>query len=543
MTKPGTALGEWCHVHNVRQVRRSPGFLFYTSIAIAIIASVPLVYLLIRSIGSGPETIQLILRPRVFQVFTRTFLLVSTVSIAATVLGVSLAWLTVRTNLPVRRMWVLLTPLPLVIPSYVFSFLVTVFLSPKGMLQTALYPVFGIERLPDIHGFFGAWLTLTLLCYPYVLLPVRAALIKLDPALEDSAQSLGHSPWSTFYKVTLPILAPSIGVGALLTALYTLSDFGAVSIFGYETFTWAIYIQYESSFDRTAAAGLSMILIFFALFLVLAETRIDKSKNQKPGKVTSSRPIHFIPLGSWRPFATLYTASVIFVSLVVPLSVLSYWVVRGLEAGEPLLNLWEPSINSLSVSLAAAAATLLAALPIGILATRFPTKSSIIIEKVSSLGFALPGIVVSLGLVFFGIRVFPAIYQTPLLLIIGYMILFLQPAIGATRTSLQQVNSTLEESGRSLGRSPVDVFVSITLPLMRPGLLSGAAMVFLLTMKELPATLILSPIGFSTLATLTWSAASEAYFAQAAMPALLLILTSSIPLGMMIPRRSQTVSS
>ena len=188
------------------------------------------------------------------------------------------------------------------------------------------------------------------------------------------------------------------------------------------------------------------------------------------------------------------------------------------------------------VSALAAAVAVTAALPIASLSVRYPSFFSTILERIAYVGFALPGIAIALALVFFGANYAPALYQTLALLILAYVVLFLSPAVGAARTSLVQVNPRIEDAARSLGRTPPAVLASVTVPLVRPGIMAGAALVFLLTMKELPATLILSPIGFNTLATSIWSAASEAFFARAAAPALMLIAASSLPLAFLMLR-------
>ncbi|MCH7511559.1 MAG: iron ABC transporter permease, partial [Chloroflexi bacterium] len=211
----------------------------------------------------------------------------------------------------------------------------------------------------------------------------------------------------------------------------------------------------------------------------------------------------------------------------------------GVPAGAPLLLVGDGALNSLYVSALAAVATVVAALPVAILTVRYPSWISSLLERVSYIGFALPGIAVALALVFFGARYATPVYQTLGLLVFAYVVLFLPVAVGALRASLQQVHPHVEEAARSLGRSPLRVFLTVTLPLMRWGILASAAGVFLITMKELPVTLILSPIGFKTLATSTWSAASAAFFAQAAAPALLLMLVSSVAVGLLMFREPQ----
>ena len=494
------------------------------------------VYLAIRSLGAGYEFWDALLRVRVLEILIRTLLLVGTVTAASIVLAVPLAWLTIRTDLPLARVWGVLATLPLVIPSYVAGFAVVVALGPRGMIQGFLEGPLGIERLPDISGFPGAMLTLTLLSYPYVLLTVRAALQRLDPSLEESSRGLGYSWRATFRRVVLPLLRPSVAAGGLLVALYTLSDFGAVSLLHYETFTWAIFIQYEAALDRTLGAAFSLVLVILALVFLGMETLTRGRSRYYRVDTGVARPPTIIPLGRWRWPATGFCAVVVTLSLALPMTILVYWVVRGVGAGEPLLLVWDATWHSLYVAALASVAAVVAALPIAALSVRYPGLLSFLIERITYVGFALPGIAVALGLVFFGANFARFLYQNISLLILAYVILFLPAAVGSARTSFLQVNPSVEEAARSLGRPLFSVFTSVTLPLVRPGILAGAALVFLLTMKELPATLILRPIGFSTLATSIWGAASEAFFAQAAAPALLLILASSAPLAFLMLR-------
>ena len=515
---------------------RPPLVIWVPALGIAAALLLPPAYLILRTVGSGAEPWELLWRVRVLEVLGRTLLLVAAVTAATILLAVPLAWLTVRTDLPWRRVWAVLTALPLVIPSYVGGFIVIAALGPRGMLQEFLEGPFGVQRLPEIYGFWGAMLTLSLLSYPYVLLTVRAALLRVDPALEESSRGLGYNAWATFFRVTLQQLRPAIAAGALLVGLYTLSDFGAVSLLRYETFTWAIFVQYESSLDRTLGAVLSLALVALALAIVAMESLArgrSRYYSTGPGSV---RPPVAVRLGRWRWPSLLYCGIVVAFALVLPISVLGYWLARGVAAGEPFLILWEAARNSMYVSAVAAVAAVLAALPVAIMSVRYPGIFSAFLERATYIGFALPGIALALALVFFGANYASPFYQTTGLLVFAYVVLFLSPASGPVRTSLLQVSPRMEEAARGLGRRPVGVLSSVTLPLVRPGIISGAALVFLLVMKELPATLILAPIGFTTLATSIWSAASEAFFAQAAAPALLLILVSALPLAILMMR-------
>ena len=511
--------------------------LWLAAVLVAAGVALPLGYLAFRALGVGSEGWDLIVRPRTLDIIIRSVLLVIAVTGASIAIAVPLAWLTVRTDLPFKGTWSVLTVLPLVIPSYVGAFLMILALGPRGMLQDLLSPL-GVDRLPDIYGFPGAMLTLTLLSFPYVLLPVRAALWRMDPSLEETSRNLGHGPWTTFFRVTLPLLRPAIAAGALLVALYTLSDFGAVSLMQYETFTWAIYIQY-GYFARNLASVLSLILVTIALGILLLEARTRGRSHYYRDTGGALRPMDTVQLGPWRWPAIALCSALAILTLAMPMSVLGYWVGRGVSAGEPLLLLWEHARNSVYVSVLAAAVTVAASLPIAIMAVRYSSRVSALLERVSYVGFALPGVVVALALVFFGVRYATPLYQSLGLLVVAYVILFLPASIGAARASLLQVSPSLEEAARGLGRSPIQTFATITYPLIRPGILAGAAMVFLLTMKELPATLILGPIGFETLATAVWSATEDGFFAQAAAPALLLILASSVPMSLLVLRRER----
>lgn len=523
-------------VHIRPAALNAPLVILVPALVVGAALLLPPVYLVVRSLGSGNELWDLLFRERVAGILGRTLLLVVTVTAGSLVIALPLAWLTARTDLPLRRMWAVVTSLPLVIPSYVAGFVVVVALGPRGMLQGALEGPFGLDRLPSIYGFAGAMLTLTFLSYPYMLLTIRAALQRMDPALEESARGLGLGPVATFFRVVAPLLRPAVGAGALLVGLYTLSDFGAVSLLRYETFTWAIFSQYESSLDRTLGAGLSLALVGLALAWVALEFLSRGRSRYYSTSSGTTRPPPTVRLGRWRWPAVGLCASITGLALGLPVGILLYWVVRGVLAGEPLDPLWAAARNSLYISALAALAATAAALPVGLLSVRHPGLLSGTLERLGYVSFALPGIAIALALVFFGANYAGFLYQTIGLLLLGYVALFLSPALGAVRATLLQMNPRLEEAARGLGRSPLGAFTSVTLPAARPGIVAGASLVFLLTMKELPATLILSPTGFTTLATSVWSFTSEAFFARAAMPSLLLIILSGVPLALLMLR-------
>jgi iron(III) transport system permease protein len=218
----------------------------------------------------------------------------------------------------------------------------------------------------------------------------------------------------------------------------------------------------------------------------------------------------------------------------MPLGVITYWFIRGMFAGEQMNFVWDFALNSIYVSGFAAITAVMAALPVTFLAVRYPSRLSNLLERGTYIGFALPGIVVALSLVFFGAKYATPLYQSKAMLVFAYVVLFIPQAVGTLRSSLLQVNPKLEEAARSMGETTLGAIKKITIPLVRPGLLTGAALVFLTTMKELPATLLLAPTGFSTLATRVWSATDNAFFARAAAPALILVLVSTISMSIIL---------
>lgn len=509
--------------------------LWLPSILAATAVLLPIGYLLIRAFSGGLSPWAFLLRSQTLAVLARTLWLGAWVTLASIAIALPIAWLTVRTDLPLRGWWSLLTPLPLVIPSYVGAYLFASALGPRGLLQGLLEEPFGITRLPDIYGFPGALLVLTLLNYPFVLLSLRAALHRMDPALEEASRSLGETNWRTFWRVIFPQLRPSMASGGLLVLLYVLRDFGAVSIMRYDTFTRVIYIQYQNSFDRITAAALAIVLVALSLSVLMAENRArGRAKIERNPRAT--RLPKLIELGAWRWPALFLCATVVVLALVLPAGILIFWLLRGLETGEAFSNLLPATQNSITAAALAAGLAVLVAIPVAILDVRRPSWISRIIERSTYMAFALPGIVIALALVFFGANYTHLLYQTLPMLLFAYMILFLPETVGSLRSSLLQVHPSLEEAARSLGKKPAEVFQRITFPLVRPGIAAGATLVFLTTMKELPATLLLAPTGFKTLSTSIWSAVSEAFFAQAAAPALLLIIASSMPLAILLHR-------
>jgi iron(III) transport system permease protein len=521
---------------------RPPRFLLVPAVAVAVLTLLPVAYLALRAGEAGERAWAVAAETQTIQTLANTVLLAAVVTAASIALAVPIAWLTTRTDLPGRRAFAVLTALPLVVPTFVGGFAYVAAFGPRGMLQGLLAPL-GVERLPEIYGLGGAALTLTLFSYPYLLLTVRGALLGMDPSLEEASRGLGHGARETFRRVTLPQLRPAVAAGSLLVALYVLSDFGAVSLLRFSSFTRVIFVQYQAGFDRVPAAVLALWLVGLTVTLLAIEAYLrGRRRFHRCGAGAQRRP-PAVYLGAWRWPAAAFCGAVVALALVVPLTVLSYWLVRGLHdidagrLGGVALAAW----NSIQAAGLAAAVAVLAALPVAVLSVRHRGRLTGALERATYLGFGLPGLVIALGLVFFGARYGGPLYQTLAMLVAAYVVLFLPQAVGSIRSSLLQVPPSIEEAARSLGRSGPATLLAVTAPLMRPGIVAGAALVFLTAMKELPAALLLGPIGYSTLATQVWHLTAEAFFARAALPGLVLLLLSSVPLAYLLARRDQSL--
>jgi iron(III) transport system permease protein len=533
-TAPDTRMGPG---PSARRGRPSP-LLTLLGLLVAAGAALPLTYLIIQVAEVGwSRSIEIATSDRALQLLRDTSLLAVAVTVAAVLIAVPVAWLTVRSDLPFRRVWVVITALPLAIPTYVGGYTFSSAMSPRGLLQGWLEPL-GVDRLPSVYGFWGAWLVLTLFTYPYVLLTVRAALRRIDPSIEEASRTLGHGRFATFMRVVLPQLRPSIAAGALLVALYTLSDFGAVSLMRFDSFTRVIFVRYRASLDISVVAvyGLMLVLLTIAVLMVEQRTRGSEQYHRLHGSGARRTPV--LSLGPWRWVALVGCAVLAIAALVLPLGVIVYWLVRGMSAGEPLRLTTELVFNSVRASALGAVVATAAAWPVAAMTVRRPGHLSRLVERLSWSGYALPGVVVALSLVYFGARVATPYYQTLWMLVFAYVVLFIPQAIGALRASMLQVTPSLEEASRLLGAGPFETFRRVALPLTRPGLTAGAALVFLTAMKELPATLLLAPTGYPTLATQVYNATVEAYFARAAAPALALVLLSALPMAILVMRES-----
>ncbi len=470
----------------------------------------------------------------------RTLALALLVAIGAVGIGVPMAVLAVRTDLPLRRTVLVLGALPLVIPSYVGALALLGALGPRGLLAQALEPV-GVYRLPTVDGLLGSTIVLVLFTYPYVLLLTASALRRVDPSLEQAARGMGRGSLETFLRITLPQIRSAVIAGALLAALYAMSDFGVVSLLRCTTLTREAFLRYDALYDPAGAAAVGLVLAALALLMVGAEQwTLRGSTVAARRRVRAREAIAPLELQrSARIGGIAFVAIIVTFALLLPLAILGWWALTLVGDADLIAQLGDalPAAgNAVGVSLAAALVCLLLALPVAALVARASCRLPRWIESISYVGYALPGIVVGLGLVFFAIRTAPFLYQTVALVVLAYVVRLLPQAISGARSGWERVDPRFEQAARGMGRSALDTLLRVTLPLAAPGVLTGAALVFLTAIKELPATLILRPNGFDTPATIIWQKTNVAEYSSAAVPALILIAISVLPVYLLLIR-------
>jgi len=514
-----------------------PVGLTFLSGAVAAASVLPLYWLFDTAFRAGvAEPLSLLLDPTARTVLVNSIVLVTCVTVASVLISVPLAYLTVRTDLPFRRFFTIAIMMPLVIPSYIGAFAFVSVFSPQGQAQSLLAPL-GVESLPGIYGLQGTVLVLTLYTYPYVFITSRASLKTLDTSLVDAARTLRHSRWEAFKRIVVPQIRPAVAAGALLTALYTLSDFGTPQIMRYPVFTRIIYTRWASSPEFVSVLSLQLLAVTVLILAVESRIRGDDTLHSSRGGQAASR----VRLGRWRWPVLAVPVTVVGLALVVPIGTLCMWLVRGNATGSGVPFQLEYVANSVDVALAAALVASLAGIPVAYLSARYESPLGDLFERVTYVGYAVPGVVMGLALVFLGINVLPDLYLTLPLLIFAYVVRFLPQSVGSTRASFLQVNPTLPEAARTLGRSSIGAFRAVTLPLAAPGLLGGAALVFLTTMKELPATLMLRPQGYKTLVTYIWQMQEDGYYGDAAIPALVLVAISALSIFVIISQEGYDV--
>lgn len=513
-----------------------------TSVAIAAIFAVPFLYLVIENLTTGESPFAFLTTIELGPLL-RSVVLALSVALAATLLGTMAAWLIARTDLPGKSVWRLLLPLPLVIPSFIGAFVMISTFAPGGLVETVLSPL-GVEGVPTVRGFLGAFLVLTLFTYPYVYLPVVARLRQLPSSLEESSRLLGSGAWPTFVRVVFPQARGAILAGSLLVFLYAISDFGVVQLMRYDALTRAIYST--RLFDRPTSLSLTLQLGLLALLVVATERAVTA----RPIQVRAARAARSlsVPLGRLRPLSLMFVSGLVGTALVIPVAVLGFWAVRGVVQGSTsgvlvTGSILGPTLNTALASVVAAIVAVVVVLPVAYLTVRHRSRVGDISNAVILGGFALPGLAIALSMVYLTVSsaFLSSIYQTLLLLVAAYVIHFGAQAMRAAQVALSTVPTSLEDAAQVLGLRRWQRFLRVEIPLMLPGLLAGGGLVLLNTMKELPATLLLAPAGFQTLAMKIWQASESAFFSDAAIAALLLIALSGVLTWLLVIRRAEAM--
>ncbi len=492
--------------------------------------AVPFIYLVVEAIERNGIW-RALTEQRTLGALGRSMLLAITVTILATILGVFMAWLTVRTDMPGRRVFRVVAAMPLVIPSFVGAHAYISATATGGLLEQA----FGWRGLPEIRGFSGAVFVLTALSYPYVYLPVAARFASLPPSYEEGARMLGRGSRSMFTTIVLPQSAPSILSGALLVLLYCLSDFGAVNFVQYDTLTRKIF---EAQLDPSRSIAFSLLLGTVAIAIAGGERLVRRRLPVVAGAATR-RPVQY-RLGRLRLAAGACVSSIVAVVLVVPVGVLGWWVIRGRTSGgrrSKAVDLPDVTISSAWIGVVSAVVTVAVILPLAWVLARRRSAFAGAVSTVVTGAFALPGIVIALTLV--QMFVGTSLYQTYPILIAAYVLHFGGQALGTAQATVAAVPRRLDEAARLLGASPLRRLFTIDLRLMLPGLAAAAGLVLLSVLKELPATLMLRPIGFNTLATRINGTVNEALLLDAGQLSLVLIALSGVLTWILVLRRSR----
>lgn len=476
---------------------------------IAALALIPIGYLLVRA-SQKPlgETAQLLLRPKTLEVLATTSALVAGVVFTTVVMGVAMATGLHFVRLPFRRLLIIPAVLPLAIPSYVFTYT-------------------WIALIPDFSGFFAAGFILSITTLPYVILATLSGLRTVDTSQIEVARSLGLTPVQTFRRVVFPQVKGHISAGALLAALYTISDFGAVSLLNVETLTVTIQNMYKASYDRSAAAVISFVLIAFSTLVVLADERVKK-QTPDGNAIKAYSAKNSLITNTWLRLAVIGSIALYaFNAVVIPFYVLISRFLSN-QVAIDWAGLLTAAISTVSVAALGALIALVMSAPLGVVLSGPSTRVGTIAQRIITVGHGLPGVVVGLAVVSIGSKL-GALYQTTFLLAFAYALLFLAKSVASMSSSLARVPNSVKDVASTLGMNQWMVIKRVVAPIAAPGIGLGTILVFLTAMKELPATLMLRPTGFDTLATQIWSAASINRFNEAAPYALILVLIAALP--------------
>nr|WP_297402790.1 iron ABC transporter permease [uncultured Marinobacter sp.] len=475
------------------------------------------------------------------------------VGVLTLVIGLATAWAVTMCEFPGRRFFEWAMLLPFAVPAYVIAYVYTSLLAYAGPVQNALRNWFGWQDasdywFPQIRTLEGATLMIGLVLYPYVYLLARAAFLEQSPSLFAVSRSLGHSALSTFFRVVLPIARPAVAVGLSLVLMETLNDFGTVDFFAVQTLTAGLFDTWMNLGNLGGAAQIATTMLVFMVILVTLE-RYSRRRQQQFAARDNREPIRRFTMSFPRQMICLAVCTIpVLLGFVIPGFTL------GVYAWEYFDESWNPdflhnTFNSLFLSGTAALTTLLVGVTLAYSRRLHDTRGMRVLMRLSSLGYAMPGAVLAVGVIiplaafdnwFDGLMRDYAGVSTGLLLsgsafalVFAYTVRFLAVSAGSVESALQKITPSMDMASRSLGHSPGKTLVRVHLPMLRGTLLTAALVVFVDCMKELPATLILRPFNFDTLATYVYQFASDERLYHSALPALIIVLAGIIPIILM----------
>ena len=532
-------------------------FWHLTTLAIAAMVALPLLVVFSGWLHPENSVWQHLAQTVLADLVINTLVLQAGVATGVLVLGVGLAWLTTMTEFPGRRWFDWALMLPLAVPAYVLAFVVLGLFDFSGPLQTQLREWFGNDvSLPQIRSAGGVITVMSLVLYPYVYMLARTAFLSQSHHTLDAARMLGQGSWGSFFRISLPMARPAIVAGLSLAMMETLADFGTVAVFNYDTFTTAIYKAWFGLFNLQAASQLaSLLLLFVALALYMERYMRGRARYHQ-----SQQGEFCYRLRGWRAVGASFVAGlVLFLAFVLPVIQLCLWSYEIIAADldrRYLDLLW----HTLLLGGLAMMLTITGALLLAFARRANARKKDLLIDNavtVATLGYALPGSVLAVGVmlavtgidnvigafwqVLTGVEVGQLLGGTVVALLIAYMVRFLAVAFGPIESSLQRIRPSLAESARSLGAENLRIFRAIYLPLLRPGLLTAALLVLVDVMKEMPATLLLRPFGWDTLAVRIFEMTSEGEWQRAALPAITLILIGLVPVILLVRKSASPV--
>tara|TARA_Y100000766_G_C18904260_1_gene604967 strand:- start:1534 stop:3153 length:1620 start_codon:yes stop_codon:yes gene_type:complete len=514
-------------INKIKKLDLGLGAIHLFSLVLAFFLVLPLLYLLTKITFEFKLFFDFILNTNILRLSFNTISLILLVVIFSVLISLPLAYLNVRSNLPFAKYLTSISVLPIALPSYVMATTQIEIWSKNGWVHNFLKIFFEMKTFPSFYGLIGSVFVLSLITYPYVYIGLAAMFRRFDYQMIDASKTLGDNPFQSFYKIIFPLVRPTIVGGSLLVSLYVLSDFGAVSLLRFNTFTIAIFNRMYNSISNYGVLEISLLAIIFCFIILFIESRSkNEARHFSNSKLSDNKKAD---LGFWKWILLPLTLLPLIFGFILPISVLIYWIIIGIGEDMGFMDVIQPTINTLMISSVSAIFITLVCIPLLITIKKNVRLLSFFVDKVSYIGLSLPGVIVSMSLVFFCINYFDYIYQTFIVLVLGYFISFLPAALGPIKSSMSQIDPKLEDASLTLGAGKIKTYLNVVVKLASPGFIYGGVLVFILCLKELPATLILSPIGFQTLATEIWSNASEAFFIKTALASIVLVFIAGIP--------------